>query len=79
MELIEGIERYDPSVIGSVILLDRESRTLHPVAGPSLPPEYLVAIDGVVIGPDVGTSGAAAWSGKVTAQRTSPPTTSGRR
>jgi diguanylate cyclase (GGDEF)-like protein len=65
-ELVEGIERYEPSVIPCVVLLDRESNTLHPGAGPSLPPHYLASIDGVVIGPNVGTCGSAAWSGRLT-------------
>ena len=65
-ELVEGIERYEPSVIPCVVLLDRESSTLHPGAGPSLPPHYLASIDGVVIGPNVGTCGSAAWSGRLT-------------
>jgi diguanylate cyclase (GGDEF)-like protein len=65
-ELVEGIERYEPSVIPCVVLLDRESRTLHPGAGPSLPPDYLALIDGVVIGPNIGTCGSAAWSGELT-------------
>jgi diguanylate cyclase (GGDEF)-like protein len=65
-ELVEGIERYEPSVIPCVVLLDRESSTLHPGAGPSLPPDYLAMIDGVVIGPNIGTCGSAAWSGQLT-------------
>jgi diguanylate cyclase (GGDEF)-like protein len=65
-ELVEGIERYEPSVIPCVVLLDRESSTLHPGAGPSLPPDYLASIDGVVIGPNIGTCGSAAWSGQLT-------------
>src|SRR5690349_2021514 len=64
-ELVTGIERYDGSVMPCAVLLDPESNTLHPGAGPSLPPEYVAAIDGVVIGPDVGSCGAAAWSGKM--------------
>lgn len=66
VELVEGIEQHDPSVIGCVVLLDRESNTLHPGAGPSLPPHYLAAIDGVVIGPNVGACGSASWSGQLT-------------
>ena len=66
IELVQGIERHDPSVIACVVLLDRESNTLHPGAGPSLPPHYLAAIDGVVIGPNVGACGSAAWSGQRT-------------
>ena len=65
-ELVRGIERHDPSVIACVVVLDRESSTLHPGSGPSLPPAWLAAIDGAVIGPNVGTCGAAAWSGRLT-------------
>ena len=65
-ELVEGIEHYEPSVMPCVVLLDRESNTLHPGAAASLPREYFDAIDGVVIGPNVGTCGSAAWSGRLT-------------
>ena len=64
-ELAKGIERYEPSVIPCIVLLNRESHTLHPGAGPSLPPEWLAAIDGVVIGPNIGSCGSAAWSGEL--------------
>jgi len=66
VELVEGIERHDPSVIPCVVLLDREASVLRPGAAPSLPPHYFAAIDGVVIGPNVGTCGSAAWSGQLT-------------
>jgi len=65
-ELVAGIERFEPSVMPCVVLLDRKTNTLHPGAAPSLPPHYLAAIDGVVIGPNVGTCGSAAWSGDLT-------------
>jgi diguanylate cyclase (GGDEF)-like protein len=64
-ELVEGIEEYEPGVMACVVLLDRESSTLHPGAGPSLPPHWLEAIDGVVIGPNIGSCGSAAWSGQL--------------
>ncbi|MGH2915408.1 MAG: putative bifunctional diguanylate cyclase/phosphodiesterase [Solirubrobacteraceae bacterium] len=63
--IVESIERRDPSLIGCVVLLDPSTSTLHPGAGPSLPPDYLAAIDGVVIGPNVGSCGSAAWSGQL--------------
>jgi diguanylate cyclase (GGDEF)-like protein len=66
VELVEGIERHDPSVIACVVLLDREASALRPGAAPSLPPHYFAAIDGVVIGPNVGSCGSAAWSGQLT-------------
>lgn len=63
--VVDSVERHDPSVLAAVVLLDPESSTLHPGAGRSLPASYLAAIDGVVIGPNVGTCGTAAWSGEL--------------
>ncbi len=63
--ITEGIERHDPSLLACVVLLDPTSSTLHPGAGPSLPGSYLDAIDGVVIGPNIGACGTAAWSGEL--------------
>ena len=51
--------RYEPSVIPCVVLLDRETSTLHPGRRPVAPRHWLAAIDGVVIGPNVGTCGSA--------------------
>jgi diguanylate cyclase (GGDEF)-like protein len=65
-EVLESIERHDPSIKASVLMLDPASSALHSGVGPSLPPDYLAAIDGVVIGPNVGTCGSAAWSGRLT-------------
>ena len=65
-EVLESIHRYDSSIKPSVLLVDAASSTLHSGIGPSLPPEYLAGIDGVVIGPNVGTCGSAAWSGRLT-------------
>ena len=64
-ELVEGIEEYEPSVLACLVLLDRDTSTLHPGAGPSLPSHWLEAIDGVVIGPNIGSCGSAAWSGEL--------------
>ena len=37
---------------------------LHPLAAPSLPPIYSQAIEGLAIGPTVGSCGTAAWRGE---------------
>jgi diguanylate cyclase (GGDEF)-like protein len=66
IEILQSIERYDGSVKASLLMLDPTSRTLHSGLGPSLPAGWLAAIDGVVIGPNVGTCGSAAWSGQLT-------------
>lgn len=53
-------ERSIYGAIGSVLLLDDEGRHLRHGAAPSLPEEYRRAIDGVAIGPAVGSCGTAA-------------------
>jgi diguanylate cyclase (GGDEF)-like protein len=62
-EVVLSIENFDPRLRGSVLLLDPVLRTIHHGAAPSLPPSYIAQIEGLVIGPDVGSCGAAAYSG----------------
>jgi diguanylate cyclase (GGDEF)-like protein len=54
------IEKLLPDVVCSILSLDRNG-CLHPLSGPSLPEEYCAAIDGVAIGPMVGSCGTAAY------------------
>ncbi|MCS7313204.1 MAG: GAF domain-containing protein, partial [Acidobacteria bacterium] len=49
---------------GSVLLLDEDGHRLRHGSAPSLPEEYNRLIDGVVIGPEVGTCGTAAFLGQ---------------
>ncbi|MEF7617049.1 GGDEF and EAL domain-containing protein [Aquincola sp. MAHUQ-54] len=57
------VERIAPEICASILEVDDEGR-LHPLAAPSLPPEYSKALDGVAIGPAVGSCGTAAWRGE---------------
>jgi diguanylate cyclase (GGDEF)-like protein len=66
LAVLESIQSYDPKLMPSVLMLDSSSSTLHSGIGPSLPADYLEGVNGVVIGPNVGTCGAAAWSGQLT-------------
>jgi GAF domain-containing protein len=61
--LVRTIERWsgDARLLGSVLL--RDGNWLRHGAAPSLPAEYNAAIDGVGIGPSVGSCGTAAWCG----------------
>jgi diguanylate cyclase (GGDEF)-like protein/PAS domain S-box-containing protein len=60
--LTVAIEKIEPGTICTVMLLDeKERRFLLKGSGPSLPPEYLAAVDGLEIGPTVGACGAAAF------------------
>lgn len=61
-QLCESIEAQQPGALASVLLLEGDQ--LRCAAGPSLHPEYVTAIDGVVIGPNVGSCGAAAATGE---------------
>jgi diguanylate cyclase (GGDEF)-like protein/PAS domain S-box-containing protein len=58
------VEQEDPTALCSILLLDDDKRHLHTIAAPSLPANYLQAIDGIETGPYVGSCGAAAYLGK---------------
>lgn len=61
LELIcEEVERIAPELAASILEVD-ESGLLHPLAAPSLPFEYQRQLEGVAIGPSVGSCGTAAW------------------
>jgi len=59
--LVRLIEKHAPGMLGSILLLDEEGIHLHHGASPSLPLAYSAAIDGVSIGPEVGSCGTAAF------------------
>lgn len=56
----EEVERVAPEVCASILQVD-EQGLLHPLASPSLPFSYSSQLDGVAIGPNVGSCGTAAW------------------
>jgi len=55
------IEKQQPGLACSVLLLDADGVTLRSGAAPSLPKEYCQAIDGLRIGPSTGSCGTAAY------------------
>jgi PAS domain S-box-containing protein len=55
------VEKNIPEMLGSVLLMDEEGRHLLHGAAPSLPDAYNEAINGVEIGPCVGSCGTAAF------------------
>lgn len=60
------IEEERPGFKCSVLLLDDEGLRVSVGAGPSLPEEYNQAVEGLMIGPDVGSCGTAAyWNERV--------------
>ena len=60
-ELVAFLETERPGLLGSILLLDEEGRTLHHGVAPSLPSAYTEGIDGTRIGPSAGSCGAAAY------------------
>ncbi|MGE0402823.1 MAG: PAS domain-containing protein [Kofleriaceae bacterium] len=63
--LVQTLEAQSTNhVLGSILLLDADGKHLRHGAAPSLPPAYAAAIDGVEIGPSVGSCGTAAFHAK---------------
>ena len=60
--LCRRVEIIAPDVVSSVLQVDADG-LLHPLAGLNLPAVYCQALDGIAIGPDVGSCGAAAALG----------------
>jgi diguanylate cyclase (GGDEF)-like protein/PAS domain S-box-containing protein len=59
--LVHLVESQFTGIIVSVLLLDEDGARLRHGAAPSLPAAYVKAIDGVRIGPNVGSCGTAAY------------------
>jgi diguanylate cyclase (GGDEF)-like protein/PAS domain S-box-containing protein len=62
-QLCRRVEVIAPDVVASVLHVDSDG-LIHPLGGPSLPDDYSRALEGVSIGPDVGSCGSAAYYGK---------------
>jgi len=63
-ELIKIVEMSSRTgVLGSILLLDQDGKHLRHGAAPSLPAEYMAAIDGAEIGACAGSCGTAACMG----------------
>ena len=53
------IESQSDQVLCSVLLIDDDGVTMRSASGPSLPPAYMAALDGVAMGEGVGSCGTA--------------------
>jgi diguanylate cyclase (GGDEF)-like protein/PAS domain S-box-containing protein len=62
--LLLGIESDHPGAICSIVGPDSSGKRLHKYAAPSLPAPFLAAIEGIAIGPDIGSCGAALYTGE---------------
>ena len=64
--LTKAIESTAPHCFCTILLLDDEGRHLLQGSGGSLSPEYMEAISGLAIGPEVGACGTAAFRNQTT-------------
>jgi GAF domain-containing protein len=62
--LVLLMEAQSPEMLCSVLLLSDDGDHIRHGAAPSLPEEYVKAIDGEPIGPKNGSCGTAMWRGK---------------
>ena len=62
--MVRDVEAINPAMLCSVLLLDAQGEHLHHGAAASLPAFYTEALDGVAIGPGVGSCGTAAFTGQ---------------
>ena len=62
--VVRTIEAHSDGMLASILLLDPDGVHLRHGAAPSLPASYTSAIDGLAIGPDVGSCGSAAFLGE---------------
>lgn len=62
--LVDVAEESRPEMIASVLLVDEETGCLHNGASRRLPEFYCEAVNGVMPGPNVGSCGTAAFTGK---------------
>lgn len=62
--LARDLEAQAEGMLCSILLLDRDGVHLRDGAGPSLPESYRRAVDGITIGPTVGSCGTAAYRGE---------------
>lgn len=63
--LVSDAERFWPGTLGSVLLYDKTRNVLRHCVGPNLPDFYIDAIDCLEPGPNIGSCGAAAFTGKM--------------
>ena len=62
--IVLDMEATEPDMLCSILLLDAERKHLVTGAAPNLPDYYNEAVDGVEIGPHVGSCGATAFTGR---------------
>nr|WP_156183064.1 EAL domain-containing protein [Mesobacillus campisalis] len=68
-KILDSITRFvedQTEGVCSILLYEKESETLSYRAGKGLPKDYIATINGIKVGPDAGSCGAAAYTKKQT-------------
>lgn len=60
LQICASFEKAQPGFLCSLLTVDRAG-LIHPLAAPGLTAEYCAALDGMMIGPEVGSCGTAAY------------------
>jgi PAS domain S-box-containing protein len=60
-KLVQLVESQSPGVLCSVMLLDESGQYMHCACCPSLPSSYIALLEGMAIGPGVGSCGTAMY------------------
>jgi signal transduction histidine kinase len=59
--LVHTLEEQTPEMVASILLLDADGLHLRHGAAPSLPKDFVIAVDGLAIGAQAGSCGTAAF------------------
>jgi PAS domain S-box-containing protein len=62
---LSGMEKFNPGLLCSVLLLDEDEKTIRHLSSPSLPKAFIKKIDGLEVGPEVGSCGTAIFLRKM--------------
>ncbi|WP_293937293.1 EAL domain-containing protein [Iodobacter sp.] len=60
--IVRGVEKLNPTTLCSVLLLDQTGKHFEKSISPSLPDFYTQALNGLEIGPAIGSCGTAAYT-----------------
>src|SRR3989442_7574981 len=64
-DLCAAIDAQSPEIMSTIMLMDPDGKRLWPTAGPRVPKAWLQVITPLVIGPEVGSCGTAAFLKKL--------------
>lgn len=63
-DIAQRLEVINPGMLVSILLMDKYAGHLKHGAAPSLPAEYNIAVNQLMIGDGIGSCGTAAWRGE---------------